>query len=134
LSRDVRTFVTENKKIVERYLEGFRRSDHGMVLSCLTDDVEWVIPGMFHIRGKQAFDKEIENEAFTGSPTIVLTRLTEESDVVLAEGTVCAQRKDGGVLHAVFCDAFEMTGAKIRKLTSYLMKVKEPEELNKAAD
>jgi len=104
-----------------------------MVLSCLTDDVEWVIPGMFHIRGKQAFDKEIENEAFTGSPTIVLTRLTEESDVVLAEGTVCAQRKDGGVLRAVFCDAFEMTGAKIRKLTSYLMEVKEPEELNKAA-
>ncbi len=125
--------MTENKKIVERYLEGFRRSDHDMVLSCLTDDVEWVIPGMFHIRGKQAFDKEIENEAFTGSPVIVLTRLTEESDVVLAEGTVRAQRKDGGVLHAVFCDAFEMAGAKIKKLTSYLMEVKEPEEPNKAA-
>ena len=45
---------------------------------------------------------------------------------------MCAQRKDGGVLRAVFCDAFEMTGAKIRKLTSYLMEVKEPEELNKA--
>jgi hypothetical protein len=30
----------------------------------------------------------------------------------------------------VFCDAFEMAGAKIKKLTSYLMEVKEP---NKAA-
>jgi uncharacterized protein len=99
-----------------------------MVLSCLTDDVEWVIPGMFHIRGKEAFDKEIENEAFTGSPIIVVTRLTEEDDVVLAEGTVRAQRKDGGGLHLVFCDAFEMASAKIKKLTSYLMEVTEETE------
>jgi uncharacterized protein len=133
LSRDVTKFMTDNKKTVELYLEGFRRSDHAVVLSCLTDDVEWVIPGMFHIRGKVAFDKEIENEAFTGSPTIIVTRLTEEDDVVLAEGTVRAQRKEGGVLHAVFCDAFEMAGAKIKKLTSYLMEVKEEMEANSAA-
>ncbi len=126
--------MTENKKTIERYLEGFRRSDHAMVLSCLTNDVEWVIPGMFHIRGKEAFDKEIENEAFTGSPTIVLTRLTEEDDVVFAEGTVRAQRREGGVLHLVFCDAFEMEGAKIKKLTSYLMEVQEPEEAGKIPD
>ena len=105
-----------------------------MVLSCLTNDVEWVIPGMFHIRGKEAFDKEIENEAFTGSPTIVLTRLTEEDEVVFAEGTVRAQRREGGVLHLVFCDAFEMEGAKIKKLTSYLMEVQEPEEAGKNPD
>lgn len=126
--------MTENKKTIERYLEGFRRSDHIMVLSCLTNDVEWVIPGMFHIRGKEAFDKEIENEAFTGSPTIVLTRLTEEDDVVFAEGTVRAQRREGGVLHLVFCDAFEMEGAKIKKLTSYLMEVQEPGEAGKVPD
>ena len=106
-------------------MEGFRRSDHAMVLSCLTDDVEWVIPGMFQIRGKDVFDKEIENEAFTGSPTIVVTRVTEENDVVLAEGSVRAERKDDGTLHAVFCDAFEMENGKIKKLTSYLMEVKE---------
>ena len=129
---DTRGVVTENKKTVERYMEGFRRSDHPMVLSCLTGDVEWVIPGMFHIRGKKAFDKEIENEAFIGSPTIVVTRLTEENDVVLAEGTVRTQRKDGGVLHLVFCDAFEMAGAKIKKLTSYLMEVKEETEPDSA--
>jgi uncharacterized protein len=103
-----------------------------MVLSCLTNDVEWVIPGMFHIRGKEAFDKEIENEAFTGSPRIVVTRLAEENDVVFAEGTVRAQRKDGGVLHLVFCDAFEMAGAQIKKLTSYLMEVNE--ETNQTPD
>lgn len=126
--------MTENKKTIERYLEGFRRSDHAMVLSCLTNDVEWVIPGMFHVRGKEAFDKEIENEAFTGSPIIVLRRLTEEDDVVFAEGAVRAQRREGGVLHLVFCDAFEMEGAKIKKLTSYLMEAQEPEEAGRGPD
>ena len=88
--------MTENKKTVEAYMEGFRRSDHAMVLSTLTDDVEWEMPGFFQLSGKDAFDKEIENEAFVGSPIIVVTRMTEEKDVVIAEGSVRAQRKDGG--------------------------------------
>jgi hypothetical protein len=44
--------VTANKNTVELYMEGFRRSDHAMVLSCLTGDVEWLIPGVFHVRGR----------------------------------------------------------------------------------
>jgi ketosteroid isomerase-like protein len=52
--------VSENKRTIEKYIEGFTKSDHEQVLSCLTDDVEWEIPGAFHIAGKAAFDKEIE--------------------------------------------------------------------------
>ena len=48
--------MTPNKQTIERYMEGFRKSDHALVLACLTDDVEWVIPGAFHLRGKQEFD------------------------------------------------------------------------------
>ncbi|HEX9753005.1 MAG TPA: nuclear transport factor 2 family protein [Methyloceanibacter sp.] len=113
-----------NKRTVEKYMDAFRRSDHQQVLSCLTDDVEWVIPGLFHVTGKDAFDREIENPAFVGSPVITVTRLTEESDVVVAEGNVHAARRDGGFLNAVFCDVFEMQDAKIRRLVSYLMEVK----------
>jgi ketosteroid isomerase-like protein len=83
-----------------------------------------VVPGAFHIKGKDAFDREIENPAFVGSPIITVTRLTEESDVVVAEGSVRAARTDGGYLNAVFCDVFEMQDAKIRRLVSYLMDVK----------
>jgi len=116
--------ASPNKRTVEKYMEGFRRSDHQQVLSCLTDDVEWVIPGLFHVDGKDAFDREIENATFVGSPAITVTRLTEEGDVVVAEGSVRAARRDGGHLNAVFCDVFEMQDAKIRRLTSYLMEIK----------
>jgi ketosteroid isomerase-like protein len=112
--------MTENKRIVEKYMDGFRKSDHEQILSCLTDDVEWEIPGAFHVTGKEAFDREIENDGFVGSPT---TRMTEENDVVIAEGSVRSAKKAGGLLNLKFCDVFEMQDGKIRRLISYLMEV-----------
>ncbi|HJR15416.1 MAG TPA: nuclear transport factor 2 family protein [Gemmatimonadales bacterium] len=116
--------MTENKRIVERYMEGFRRSDHEQILSCLTDDVEWDIPGAFHSTGKDAFDREIENDAFAGSPSILITRMIEEDDIVVAEGSVRTQKRNGDIVRLRFCDVFVMRGGKIKQLTSYLMEVK----------
>ena len=115
--------MTVNKQTIEKYLDGFRKTDHAQILSCLAEDVEWVIPGMFQIRGKEAFDNEIENEAFTGSPTIDAHRLIEEDDVVVARGHVRCQRVTGEFLDLDFCDVFEMKDGLIKKLTSYLAEV-----------
>jgi ketosteroid isomerase-like protein len=117
--------MSANKDTVNRYIDGFNKSDHAQILSCLTDDIEWLMPGAFHLHGKHAFDKEIENEAFTGSPIVRVTRMTEENNVVIAEGTVRAAWKDGGFLDAVFCDVFEMTDGKIRRLITYLVSLTE---------
>lgn len=114
----------ENKKTVEKYMDGFRKSDHARILSCLTEDVVWDIPGVFHKTGKQAFDQEIENDAFQGRPAITVTRLTEENDVVVAEGSVRTQKRSGEFLNLAFCDVFEMRSGKIARLISYLMEVK----------
>ncbi len=102
-------------------MEGFRNNDHALVLSCLTDDVVWDIPGAFHIVGKVAFDREIENDAFIGKPAIAVTRMTEEKDVVVAEGTVRVQRRGGDFVNLVFCDVFVMHRGKIQQLISYLV-------------
>jgi ketosteroid isomerase-like protein len=104
-------------------MEGFNAKDHAVILSCLTDDIIWELPGVYQHQGKTAFDKEIENEAFTGKPIINVTRMTEEHDTVIAEGTVQARTKDGVLIHLVFCDVFEMKEGLIKKLTSYLMTV-----------
>ena len=117
--------MTENKKTVERYMDGFNKSDHEQILSCLTDDVAWEMPGAFHLAGKEAFDKEIENDAFTGRPTITIVRMIEEDQVVMAEGTVRCERRNGDFLNAVFCDVFSMQNGKIKRLTTYLIELKE---------
>jgi ketosteroid isomerase-like protein len=72
---------------VKAYVEGFRRSDHEAILACLTDDVEWVPHGYRTLRGKAAFDGELESDTAVGSPTLHLDRLIEEGDTVVAIGS-----------------------------------------------
>lgn len=115
--------MSANKNTVTRYMEAFNATDHSKILSCLTEDVVWELPGVYLHKGKAAFDKEIENDAFTGSPIINTTLLVEENNVVVAKGTVQAKKKDGSTLHLVFCDIFEMENGLIKKLSSYLMQV-----------
>ena len=105
-------------------MEGFRRTDRSRILSCLTDDIEWEIPGAFHVRGKEDFAKHIVGEGFVDRPAITVSRLTEADDVVVAEGSVRTERKDGTVLSLAFCDVFEMRDGRIRRLISYLMETK----------
>jgi uncharacterized protein len=117
--------MSPNKATVEKYIDGFNKSDHEQILSCLTDDVEWRMPAAFRLAGKEAFDKEIENDAFTGKPLVKITRMVEENEVVVAEGTVRAAWRHGGTLNAVFCDVFEMENARIKRLTTYLVKLED---------
>jgi len=116
--------VTQNKRTVEAYMDAFRKTDRVKILSCLTDDVEWVIPGAFSVRGKDDFAGHIVDEGFSGHPEITVSRLIEEDNIVVAEGAVRAPRADGTILDLVFCDVFDMHDGKIRRLISYLMQTK----------
>lgn len=116
--------ATENRKTVERYMDGFRKGDHRQILSCLTEEVEWEMPGYFSLSGKEAFAAEVDNDAFVGLPAITVSRITEENDVVAAEGTVRCQRREGSFLEAVFCDLFTMQNARIKRLVTYQVELK----------
>lgn len=113
--------MSDQKEIVEKYMDGFRSTDHAKILSCLNEDVIWEMPGFFYHKGREAFDKEIENPNADGHPEISIIRLVEEQNIVIAEGTVKAKMKDGTKLDAVFCDVFHFVNGKISKLTTYLM-------------
>jgi uncharacterized protein len=107
------------KTVVETYIEGFRRMDHDMILSCLTDDVLWELHGYTTIKGKAAFDAEIDNDAFEGRPTLFIDRLIEEGDAVVALGGGSARMKTGETLRFVFSDVFTFTGDLISRLETY---------------
>jgi ketosteroid isomerase-like protein len=118
--------MSPDKETVQRYMEAYGRWDHARVLACLTEDVEWVVPGAFHLAGRDAFNKEIEGEGAAGPPEITVSRLVEEDGVVVAEGYVRNALQDGGTLSLAFCDVFVMRDGLIRHLTSYLMPVDAP--------
>jgi uncharacterized protein len=107
------------KRIVERYIEGFRAGDHDAILACLTEDVTWDMPPYFSLSGRAAFDDAIENDASPGLPDIQLNRLVEEGNVVVAEGAVQAALADGGRIDALFCDVFRFRDDKICGLVTY---------------
>ena len=113
--------MTANQQTIEAYMDGFRSTDRAKILSCVTDDVEWLIPGAFHAHGKAEFADHIVAEGSGGDPVITVSRLIEEGDVVVAEGAVRAPRSDGTVVNLVFCDVFDLRNGKICRLVSYLV-------------
>jgi uncharacterized protein len=113
--------VTARTTVVERYLDGFRRSDHRQVLDCLTDDVVWDLPGHAHLEGKEAFDREIENPDFEGSPRLTVDRLLEGADTVVAIGEGEGHHRTGGPFRFAFCTVFTFAGEAIRRVESYVV-------------
>ena len=118
--------MSPRKDAVERYFEGFRRSDHEAILALLTDDVVWDLPGFKHLEGKEAFDGEIENEAFEGSPELDLDRLIEEGDTVVAIGVGSGHRRGGEPFRFAFNDVFTFSGEQICRVESYIVPLAEP--------
>ena len=111
-----------NKKTIEKYIDGFNKSDHEQILSCLADDIIWEMPGIFHLEGKKKFDEEIENPAFDGKPVVTVSRMVEENDVVII-GIVKGKRKGGKAFTAAFCDVFEMQNSKIKRIIGYISEI-----------
>jgi ketosteroid isomerase-like protein len=121
MSTTERRDASQQKKLVEVYFDGFRRSDHALILACLTDDVVWDLPGFKHLSGKEAFDGEIENEDFVGSPKLIVDRLIEEGDTVVAIGSGEGTHKSGRKHRFAFCDVFTFEDDLIRRVESYLV-------------
>ena len=109
------------KDAVHAYFEGFRRSDHAAILGLLTEDVVWDLPGFRHLEGKEAFDGEIENPDFEGRPILVIDRLVEENDTVVAIGTGEGRHRVNGPFRFAYCDVFTFRGELIAKVESYLV-------------
>jgi ketosteroid isomerase-like protein len=127
LTTDVQPVTTPRKRTVETYLDGFRRSDHAAILSCLADDVVWDLPGFKHLVGKNAFDREIENPEFIGSPRLTLDRLVEEQNTVVAIGTGETTHQSGDVMRFAFCDVFTFRADDlVQRVESYIVPLAQP--------
>jgi ketosteroid isomerase-like protein len=113
--------LSSHKEAVAAYFEGFRTSDHELILGLLTDDVIWDLPGFKHLEGKAAFDAEIENPAFSGSPTLHVDRVVEDGDTVLTIGDGGGKTATGESHRFAFCDVFSFRGDLIARVESYVV-------------
>ncbi len=110
--------MSPNKKIIETYLGTTDKSKIGQLLA---DDVEWVewvdgVPASGAItKGKEAHIKNYGDDQLRGE----IHRLTEEGNVVVAEGTAHVTKKDGSSLSVRFVDIFDLESGKIKRKSSF---------------
>ena len=113
--------MTNQQQIVDRYMDGFRRSDHEAILGCLTDDVVWRIHGLRTTHGKGEFDDEIENPAFEGSPELTVDRTIDAGDVVVVTGTGRGTHRENGRFRFAYSDLFTFRDGLIERVDSYVV-------------
>ncbi|MCI4342124.1 MAG: nuclear transport factor 2 family protein [Thermoplasmata archaeon] len=117
--------MSPNKKVIETYLSS---TDRSKVAPLLAEDVEWiewgdgVPPTGVRTRGKDAFIQNFGTDELRSQ----ITRMTEEDNVVVAEGTVRVHKKEGGILTVQFCDIFELENGKVKRLSTFGALVKDP--------
>jgi len=120
----VSAVVSPNKKLVESYMATTDKSKLGPLLS---DDVEWVewgngVPASGAItRGKEAYIQNYGDDPIRDE----VHRLTEESNVVVVEGTAHVTKKDGHSDSVRFVDIFEIEHGKIKRKSSFGALIKE---------
>jgi uncharacterized protein len=107
-----------NKKLIESYLAATDKSTLGALLA---DDVEWVervdgVPASGSVtRGKEAHMRNFGDDELRGE----IHQLTEENNVVVAEGTAHVTKKDGGSLSVRYVDIFEVEHGRIKRKQSF---------------
>ncbi|WP_329303433.1 nuclear transport factor 2 family protein [Streptomyces sp. NBC_00659] len=119
--------MSENKRTVETYLNGFRKNDHAQILSCLTDDIEWTVFGGFHLTGKEAYDAAIEGPGFVAPPRLEVVRMVEEDDVIMAELTGTVMRETGEPMRMSMAEVFRMRDGKICERRAWVIELKRNE-------
>ena len=109
--------MTANKQIVE----ALDSADKSKLRGLLADDVEWVewadgVPATGAIqRGKEAYIGNYCDDVLTRTST----RLVEEGNTVVAEGTVRVTKKDGRTFTVRYCNIFELANGKVKRKSSY---------------
>ncbi|MGW3770196.1 nuclear transport factor 2 family protein [Actinomadura verrucosospora] len=118
--------MSRNIKTVTTYLDGFRKSDHEQIPSCLTDDIEWTVFGAFHLTGKEAYDKAIDGPPeLLDPPRLEVVRMVEQGDVVMAELTGTVERAAGGEMRMSMAEVFVMRDGKIAERRAWVVELKE---------
>jgi ketosteroid isomerase-like protein len=109
--------VTQQKAVVERYTDGFRRGDLEQIVSCLTDDVVWALHGAKTLVGKDAFAAEADN-AGGPHPDLTLDRLIEEGNMVAVVGHGGVSM-GGDPIDFVYSEVFTFTGGLVSRLDTF---------------
>jgi uncharacterized protein YndB with AHSA1/START domain/ketosteroid isomerase-like protein len=112
---------THRRRVVDRYVDGFRSGDHDAIHACLTDDVTWDIVGHATAAGRAEFDALIDGPEGASLPTLRVGELVEAGDVIVAFGSGEFTGPDGTQQSFRFADSFTFRENVIAAVVSYVV-------------
>jgi uncharacterized protein len=125
----VTNVMSQNKRVIEKYMAALSNMDRPALLSCMTDDVERVewadgfAGSGISQKGMAAVIKNLDRPADVAIQTEIM-RMTEEGNVVVAESIIRISKKEGGFLTIKACSIFELENDKIKRMDSFTAEVK----------
>lgn len=118
--------MSANKELVQGYFAA-KGTDYASLLAEDVELVDWDsgVPATGAVtRGRAAFVENRGNRAARSG--FEITRMTEEGNIVVAEGFVRGTRKDGGSWLVHFCDTFEIESGRVKRVSSHGADLKVP--------
>ena len=116
--------TSPNKKVVASYYAS-KGTEYARLLA---DDVELVdwdpgVPATGSVtKGKVAYVQNRKSREFECE----ITRMTEEDNIVVAEGFARGKKKEGGTWTVHFCDTYELQDGKVKRASTHAVDVQEP--------
>src|SRR4051794_562976 len=116
-----------NTEIVKGMYAAFNRGDIATVLNSLTDDVEWIVPGIGAVpfagryTGRKAVEGFFQKLAQTSdTDPLVIERYVEQGETVIALGTSTGRSKPQHKQSVTgFAMVFTFSGGKVAKFQEY---------------
>lgn len=105
--------------ILSKEIDGIGVSVDSLNIVSLSDDIVWVLHGYKTLKGKEAFNAEIENEDFAGNPTLTIDRRIEKGDSVAATGSGSVTKRGGERVQFKFSEMFTFSADAISRLETY---------------
>ena len=122
--------IHSHKQLVESYFPS-QGTEYARLLADDVELVDWdsgVPASRASTRGKSTFSRNRGRHEFQ----FLITRLTEEDNVVVAEGFARGAKKAGGAWTGHFCNTFDIEKAEVKRVTSHRVDVKETSQWSKA--
>ncbi|GHA27168.1 hypothetical protein GCM10007103_05700 [Salinimicrobium marinum] len=120
--------MREKEEFIRDFNEAFATNEVDFILNSMTEDIEWHLVGDQIINGKQAVEEIMEQMKGIETLESNLFQIISHGNLAAANGRMKIKDPSGAVKTFGFSDFYELEGLKspkIKKMTSYVVKVKE---------
>lgn len=110
----------ESKAIIQKIIGIFDDNDTEALINMVTDDFEWVMVGDMTIKGKEELKKMFSDAGDITMVGCTKDYLVVDGNVGMCNGIV-QMKENGTIVERYYCDIYELSGGKLKKMTTYTL-------------